>query len=196
MSKVPILLLAAGGSRRMKTSKPLLEWEQVTLLEHQIRTLKQTGCAVHVVLGAFAKAIQSTINAESVTIHYFEDWEQGMGASIAFGLRKLHSLYPKMEGVLIALVDQPLLNTADYQKLLDAFRPGQQQIILSRSEDQISGPPVLFDATYFEVLSQLTGDEGARAVIPQHREHVVYIDQGARMQDMDTPERYRQLRKP
>ena len=58
MTKIPLLLLAAGKSRRMGTSKQLLPWKGKTLLENAIIT----GSALpdqelYVVVGAYEEAI-------------------------------------------------------------------------------------------------------------------------------------------
>ena len=40
MNSVPIILLAAGASKRMGTPKQLLAWNGITLIEHQINENK------------------------------------------------------------------------------------------------------------------------------------------------------------
>ena len=118
MVNITHLLLAAGGSNRMGTPKQLLPWGNITLIEHQINTLLETGHNVVVVLGAYANDILPIIKKLPVTICINNNWENGMGASIAFGTEMISNKFHDASGVLISLIDQPLVTTLHFQKML------------------------------------------------------------------------------
>lgn len=194
MPKIHLLLLAAGASSRMKRSKPLLPWKNGTLIVNQINTLLATSYPVTVVLGAKAQDILPILKDLKITTVVNENWQEGMGNSLAYGIQAIIKASPDVQGILIALVDQPLLTTAHYQRILNAFTPDKKQLIVSTSDQGVTGPPVLFDAFYFNELTQLTDDEGAKAVAKKYQEHAVRISMGSAVQDVDTPEEFERLR--
>jgi len=194
MSNIHILLLAAGASQRMKRSKPLLPWKNDTLISHQINTLLATSYPLTVVLGAKAQDIIPQIKDMDVTVFVNEHWEAGMGHSLAYGVQKILKASPNVQGILIGLVDQPLLTTAHYERILNAFTPDKKQLIVSTSDQGVTGPPVLFDSFYFNELTQLTGDEGAKAVTIKYKDHAVFISMDSELHDVDTPEDFERLR--
>ncbi len=190
-----ILLLAAGASRRMGKTKQLLPWNETSLIEHQLKTLLTTGLKVHVVLGAFAKEIQPQIEDLPITISMNPNWEKGMGNSLAFGVQQIIEKNKHIDGILIALVDQPLLTTAHFKKLINTFTPGQNQIICSKSDEGWSGPPIIFDSFYVNELMQQDGDDGAKNLTKKYTDVVTFVHLGVFMEDADTPEALRELRK-
>lgn len=192
MVNVPHLLLAAGGSRRMGQPKQLLRWGNQTLIEHQIDIRLQTGQPVAVVLGAHSDHIFPVIEKLPVTIFVNNRWANGMGNSIAFGINMCRNSF-SMDGVLISLIDQPLVTRSHFEKMLGSFQPGGKQMIISQSASGWKGVPALFDRFYFDELQDLDGEDGARKIIRNHRENVKSIECDDQLDDIDTPEDYRQL---
>jgi len=195
MTEIPILLLAAGSSTRMGQPKQLLPWGNTTLIEHQIQTLNKTGNPVNVVLGSDSNLIIPIIENYKINIFINSNWESGMGSSISMGIGQIISNFPKAEGVLITLLDQPLITTSYFETILNAFQPGLQHILASHAASRWKGVPVLFDNHYFKDLTGLKNDEGAKKIIQQHEKNVITIEGGEIIEDMDTPESYQQLLK-
>jgi len=193
MSNVQLLLLAAGGSRRMKEPKQLLPWGATTLIEHQIQNLLGTHKSLSVVLGAYAERIIPVIDSLPIDIIHNEHWANGMGTSIAQGAQHLFEQNPKLDGILISLIDQPLVTTAHFNEVLQLFKPGNRQIIVSQANDRWSGAPVLFDKFYIEELTKLKGDEGAKIVTNKFKGFVKSVDGGTILVDIDTPEAYQRV---
>jgi molybdenum cofactor cytidylyltransferase len=195
MDKIPILLLAAGSSSRMGQPKQLLPWGEQTLIEHQIQTLLKTDNPVNIVIGSHSNLILPVIEKYPVTILINTDWESGMGSSISLGISQIIQKFPDANGVLITLIDQPLITTSYIEKMLVAFQSGSQQILVSHSATGWTGVPVLFDQCYFKELSGLKNDEGAKKIVKHHEENVILLDGGELLADMDTQETYQQLLK-
>jgi len=193
MANIQLLLLAAGASKRMGSPKQLLEWGDETLIEYQIMTLLSTDYPLSVVLGANAEEIIRVINSLPIEIYKNEEWEQGMGASIAFGVRQLLEIDSSIDGILISLIDQPLLTKDHFKKMLDLYQKKKEQIIVSHSKDGWSGAPVLFDKKYFDELINLKGDEGAKTITSKHKNSVKLIESGEILRDLDTPKAYNEL---
>lgn len=195
MAEIPILLLAAGGSTRMGQAKQLLPWGDHTLIEHQIQTLLKTGNPVNVVVGSNSDLVIHVIKKYPINIVVNPEWESGMGSSISTGINQISHKFQEAHGVLITLLDQPMITTSYIEKMLDAFYPVSNQILVSHSSSGWTGVPVLFDRCYFHELSQLADDEGAKKVIKRHMENVILIEAGELLEDMDTAENYQKLLK-
>ena len=193
MDKIPILLLAAGSSSRMGQPKQLLPWGSQTLIDHQIQILLKTGNPVNVVLGSNSNLVIPVIEKYDVNIVINTDWESGMGSSISLGISEIIQKYPDANGVLITLLDQPLITTSYIEKMLETYQPGSQQILVSRSASGWTGVPVIFDKCYFKELSELKNQEGAKKIVKRHEENVILLDGGELLEDMDTPPVYQQL---
>ena len=193
MDNVPIILLAAGGSSRMGQPKQLLRWGNQTLIEHQIHTVTKTGSPVNVVLGSNANLVIPVIEKYGINIFNNENWKNGMGSSIALGVQQITTKFPEADGILIALLDQPLISVSHFKKMTDIFLPGKRQIVISQSSSGWRGVPVLFDSFYFEELKQLKGDEGARQLTVKYKNEITTVECGDQTDDMDTPEKYQDL---
>ena len=116
-----------------------------------------------------------------------------MGNSISFGISQIIKKFPEADGVLITLLDQPLITTSYIEKMVNAYQPDSQQIVVSHSPSGWIGVPVLFDKCYFKDLSELKNDEGAKKVIKRYEKKVILLEGGEIFEDMDTPETYQQL---
>ncbi|MFN8259144.1 MAG: nucleotidyltransferase family protein [Bacteroidales bacterium] len=195
MPEIPIVLLAAGGSSRMGKHKQLLPWGAVTLIEHQIKVLMQTREPVFVVLGCGYDEISPVLEHLKVRTVINQDWEKGMGSSVAAGVREVLSILTGVEGMLMALLDQPLIPVGHYSKLISLFQPGKSLIIDSLSESGWEGVPAIFDKTYFDELLKLQGETGARQIIQKNRQKVVSVKSNEILEDIDTPEKYQLLLK-
>jgi len=193
MAEIPFLLLAAGASSRMGHSKQLLPWGELTLIEHQVHTLLKTGNPVVVVLGHQADRIGPVLDNFPLRYFIHEQWENGMGSSIAHGIRYLEKEFPAAAGVLITQIDQPLLTASYFHKILGTFQAGSRQIIVSQSVSGWQGVPVLFDRVYFAALQNLSGEGGARKIFRSHPEAVKFVECEDILEDMDTPEAYQKL---
>lgn len=193
MDKIPIVLLAAGGSTRMGQAKQLLSWGKTTLIEFQVNKLLQIGHPLYVVLGSDAEKIVPVIKNYPLEIVINPDWKTGMGSSIAVGIKNVLEDFPFSKAVLFSLIDQPMVSAAHFQKLISIFKAGRKQIIASNSENGWLGVPTLFDGCYFEELKNLSSEQGAKTIIKKNRSKVISVDAGDMLEDMDSPESYRRL---
>jgi molybdenum cofactor cytidylyltransferase len=195
---IAILILAAGNSSRMGEPKQLLPWKNTFLLNHAINTaVLLDNSKTFVVLGANYERIQSKIQRDDISIIYNANWELGLGSSIAFGVRSFMTKEHNFEGILIMLSDQPLVDFNYLKMLSSSFKPGINQIMASNYGPNTSGEklgvPALFDTYYFEELSELNQDKGAKKVISRHIENVSTLNANYLISDIDTMEDYERL---
>lgn len=193
MNKIPVILLAAGGSSRMGQPKQLIPWGEKTLIEHQVETLINIGNPVIVVLGNASESVIPLLEKYDIKISINKNWETGLGSSVVSGINYVTENFSDTKGVMTTLLDLPLISVQHYQNLLKTFQPGTGQIIISTSADGWKGVPAVFDKCYFDELKALKGDEGAKNIIRKHMDKTIGMDCGVMLKDLDTPEDYQKL---
>lgn len=191
--KIKIFLIAAGESKRMGSPKQLLPWNDKTLIEHQIDNLSKLGFEINVVLGANAQLIKNKIKNKNVHIVINEDWKNGMGNSISCAANQIENHIESYDGILITLVDQPLITPDYFHDMLKMFQFGKRNIVVSQSESGVKGAPVLFDVFYADQLRNLNGEKGAKPILEKNKENIVLMPPNALLADMDTPKQYNDL---
>ena len=188
--------MAAGESSRMGRPKQLLEWKSSNLLNHAIsKALQLMPAHVFVVLGAGADIIIPEIESKQVNILINKNWKQGLGNSIRFGANTVSRDFHDVEGILLMLADQPLIEFEHYSNLIKKFTPERHQILATEYRDGKLGVPALFDKTYFKELSDLNSDIGAKHVIHKYSGNVESIKNDQANIDIDTYDRYLELYK-
>jgi molybdenum cofactor cytidylyltransferase len=190
MTKLHILLLAAGASTRLGQAKQLVKIGSRTLLERTCDvalTIENQG--VIVVLGAHCEAIKPAVEHLPVQILVNENWQAGMGSTIACGMAQLPS---DANAVLLLLCDQPLVTTELLEELMGKYRENTGQIIASAYGGSF-GPPAVFGQQYFSELSALNGQEGAKKLMERHRERLLLVDFPKGEMDVDTEEDLKRL---
>ena len=195
--RVEIILLAAGASRRMRGRDKLLEEiAGEPLLRRTARAMADAQAdAVRVVLPEDHAAREAALRGLDVDIVVARDAALGMAASLKAGLA---ATAPDTDAVVIALADMPDVTGAHVDRLIAAFDPGEGRVIArALTDDGAPGHPVLFGRRFFESLGELSGDEGAKAVIRAATDYVVDVPtpgKGAAV-DLDTPEAWETWRR-
>ncbi len=180
------LLLAAGRGSRMGIPKALVRSKSgVPWLESSHETLAMGGCdSVLVVLGAEAEEAQSLI-PEAETIHS-KHWTDGMGESLADGLREIPRRFPDADTVLVHLVDLPDVGSDVVRRLLPH---AEAEALVRASYAGKPGHPVLIGKAHWKpLLAELSGDEGARRYLNRHQAATIECGDLASGHDVDTRE--------
>ncbi len=180
-----IVLLAAGEGRRFGGIKQLAPIGGQPMLRGAAQVAQATGLAVIVVTGAHAATTEPLLTDLAVHVVRHEGWREGMGSSLAAGMRHVLVHNPRASGVLVCLADQPLIDAAALRALIDhhARLPAQ---IVATSHDGKAGPPALFPHDCFPALLACSGDRGARALLVAEAKRVTVLDQASGI-DVDTP---------
>ena len=192
------VLLMAGLSSRLGFPKALLPYGRKVLVE---RVLEQTLASrldrVILVLGCQARKILSALGSfqgsPRLKVVVNRRYDRGLSSSIRAGLRVLD---PSARGVMFILGDQPLLNTATINRLIQAFRRHRLPIVVPLYGRR-PGNPVIIGRELLPELQRLRGDTGGREIIRKNPEWVLNIP--IRPQyigwDVDTWEDYDRTRK-
>ncbi len=191
---IAVIILAAGASTRIGTPKQLLKWKNTTLLGHAIITAKKLNTKdIIVILGNNYALIKSKINNSGVQILNNKNWKKGLGNSIAFGVNNILENKSNIDGILIMLSDQPLIDSKYLISLINKFIIGKHLIIATSYKNGKQGVPVLFDRIYFNELSKLNDDKGAKAIIEKYIKNVLVVNGEQIISDIDTLENYKNL---
>jgi molybdenum cofactor cytidylyltransferase len=183
-----IIILAAGASRRLGTSKQLLQVRGKTLLAQTItRAANISPGRVLTVLGAEYSRMRAHIRRNHLPTRcvYNRDWALGMGRSLATGVRAL----PRTADVaLVLLCDQPRVGERALRRLLKAGHRDRNAIIASRYAGRL-GVPAAFPRRAFEDLRKLDADQGARALLNEGtgRFRIIPVEMPEAAVDIDTP---------
>lgn len=185
--RVAAIVLAAGRSSRMGENKLLMPVHGAPMIVRVVdAALWSQSCSTLVVVGHEAQQVIRLLSECTTHIVHNDDHESGMASSIRAGLR---ALPPLIDAALILLGDMPYVTAADIDALIEAHRVAPDAICVPMHAGQ-RGNPVLWPRVYFPLLLQLTGDEGARALLTRCRDRVrtVACATPAVLLDCDTPD--------
>ena len=193
---IAVLVLAAGGSRRMGRPKMLLPLPggRTVLATVVSRLLAAPVDRIVVVLGHEAAATRAGAGLPDdarVMVLDNPDWPLGLSSSLKRGLLAC----PEADALVVALGDQPAVDPDVVRRLVEAWRKGARLAVPVRGEPgdpapSHAGHPVLFDRSFRDELLALTGDVGARDVLRAHWDEAARIDASS-LPDLDTEEDYR-----
>ena len=183
------IILAAGESIRFGKPKQLLKLNDKYLIEWVLdaaigsqleKTLLVLGYNYQKILTALGdKArhpdLQVVINS---------NYQHGQSTSLQAGIEKIRDKFPS---VMFLLGDQPMLGSETIDMLLKEFWSSDKGICVPVFEDK-RGNPVIFSQSFYDQLSKITGDIGARNIIRNHPENVqeFEINNPSCFMDIDT----------
>ena len=188
IASLPVILLAAGASTRMRGRDKLMEdIGGEPLLRRQARLARGIG-PVTVALPPAPHPRYTALSGLDITPLPIPDAAEGMGAS----LRRAFAALPlDTPAAMVLLADMPALEARDLARLAAAVDlTGETLIWRATTEDGKPGHPIVFAAALFDQLKQLRGDDGGRAVVRAAADRMQLVplpDQRAR-RDLDTPE--------
>ena len=163
------VILSGGASSRMGSPKALLPYQGRPFLEHLLEiTMRPEIGARKVVLGADADSIAKAIPLKANEMVINPQWEKGQLSSIQAAVRKLPA---GTDGMLLCLIDHPLISSALVTELIERFYQSRKSIVLPVYERR-RGHPVIFAASLYDELLRAPLETGARAVVWAHNDDV------------------------
>jgi molybdenum cofactor cytidylyltransferase len=169
------VILSGGSSSRMGSPKALLQYQGRAFLEHLLEVTHHPNIfARRVVLGAHAEPIAKAVDLAADEIVINEDWEKGQLSSIQLAL---HSLPQGTSGILLCLIDHPLISAELVSELIQKFHATRAPIVLPLYQGR-RGHPVIFSAQLYSELQAAPLDVGARAVVWAHEKEICEMETG------------------
>lgn len=187
MSKQPVgILLAAGKSARFGSNKllyPVID-DTPMILVSAAKLVSVLPDSI-VIINQSLSTLTTQLEQMGLRVVINEQAEQGMGSSIACGVRA--SEYAKeyageftsdnscqhTSGWLIMLADMPYIKIETIQLLVNKLKQGAR--IVAPILDQQRGHPVGFSRCYKNELLALNEDMGARQVLKNHQNELELV---------------------
>ena len=191
---IPGVVLAAGRSTRMGRPKALLPAGPAgdTFVARIVRTLRAGGVEdLVVVAGGVAEEIGRVLAQEEppprVVIN--PDPDRGQFSSLQIGLRAVRG--PDVGGVLVTLVDVPLVSAGTVERLLAVHRSTGAPVVRPERQGR-HGHPVIFDRSLFREIGAAPAGSSAKAIVAAHRRESVSVPvaEDGPFRDFDTPDEY------
>jgi len=190
VTDLPIIILAAGQSDRMRGTDKLMEHvEGLPLIRRQAEMARKvTRGKVIIALPPAPHARYDVLGDLNVMLLPVPDADEGMNASLRCAVK---ALPPGSGAAMIVLADLPELTADDLRTVFQSVDLTLETVIWrGATRDGHPGHPIVFAASQFDALLRLCGDSGGRGVVASagHRVALVALpDQHAR-RDLDTPE--------
>jgi len=183
------ILLAAGYSKRFGSNKLLQTLPADTpeagtpiglaAAKHLLEALPESVAVVRPRAQKLAKMLRDA-GCNTVVC---KNASEGMGTSLAAGVRATSDA----RGWVVALADMPFIRPETIRIVTQALEEGAA--IAAPSLHGQRGHPVGFAPRFYEELSSLHGDDGAREFLEQHPEWVkiIEVDDPGVVRDVDKP---------
>ncbi|MBK8595366.1 MAG: nucleotidyltransferase family protein [Holophagales bacterium] len=167
------VLLAAGAGSRFGGGKLLARLPDGTPLGvRAARTLRSGVDGSVAVVRPSDQALAALLEAEGLDVARFPGADDGMGASLAFGV----SAVPDADGWIVALADMPFVRPETVETVAGMLRGGA--LIAAPCHQGRRGHPVGFSRALFPELIRLGGDHGARALLDRYAGQVELFESG------------------
>ena len=179
------VVLAAGGSTRLGRPKQLLTRDGETLVHRAARLALASGASrVLVVVGAYEAEIRAAVRDLPVTCLVNARWREGLAGSVRVAA---DSLAMHAYATLLLTCDQPALDIAHLQALLEASRRAPSGSAATRFGDRVGIPAVVAPMLLRAALAG-QGDRGLRDVLNAVGAGVIARDAPDLGVDIDTPD--------
>lgn len=185
------LVLAAGQSRRMGSTKLTLPWRDGrTVVGSVVAALMSGGVGrVWVVVGGDRQQLEASLSGQAVEFVENPAFAEGeMLASIQVGLRAMGDEPP---AALITPGDLPAIRPETVRALVEAWEASSGSICAPVFDGRRGHPVLLSRKTWAEVLALGPG-ESLRSYLRRHADEIVGVevsDAGIHA-DVDTPQDY------
>jgi molybdenum cofactor cytidylyltransferase len=169
-------------------NKLLIEIDGVPMVRRVVEMLRQSKAEpIVVVTGHERERVAAALQGLSATLVHNPDYAQGLSTSLKAGIGALGT---GIDGAVVCLGDMPRVSAAEVDRLIGAFNPVEGRGIVVPTLNGKRGNPVLWSRQFFEEMTQVAGDVGARHMIGTYPEMVVEVEMAGDgvLTDIDTPQ--------
>jgi molybdenum cofactor cytidylyltransferase len=193
---IPGIILAAGLSTRMGTSKALLSDGSGRTFVHLLaHTLLDGGVTDALIVGRpDDEPLRREVDALGSNVRFVvnEHADAGQLSSVVAGLNAADR--PGVRGVLVTPVDAPFVRSSTIRALIGTASAAHPPIVRPAYHGR-HGHPVMFSRTVFDELRRADPSVGAKAVVHAHAGDVINleVDDPGVLADVDTPDDYERI---
>ena len=191
---IAAVILAAGASSRMGQPKAFLRIGDLTFAERVATSIR--AAAIDDVMIAVSHVDHKILelcelHSMSAVINAATQTSVPLGSIQAAILEIINR---PVDGLLVWPVDYPHVRSGTAAAVVSAFLRSEKAMVLPVHKGR-RGHPVVFGRAVFDELLSADPEIGPRAVVRAGRERVleVDVDDAAILEDIDTPEAYRDL---
>lgn len=185
---MPILLLAAGSSSRMRGADKLLQKiDNVPLLYRQTQMALRVSDDVRVALPPRPHPRYGVLKGLPVRLVEVTEAAEGLGAS----LRTVMATLDDATHAMVLLADLPDITDEDLRTIIRATRTEPDALIWrGATADGQGGHPMIFESSLFQEFARLKGDTGGQDIVRSagNRVCLVPLPGNRALLDLDTPE--------
>ena len=176
--------MASGLSKRMKSDKLMLKYNDKFIFEYIIDLVAKSNFCDRVVITNNSTIRKYCKKIGIKTINNPNN-EIGQSETIKLGVK----YFKEMDGICFFVSDQPLLTEISIEKLINSFE--KNQIYQLKFNDRI-GNPVIFSNKFYKELLSLKNDEKGSIVRNNNLDDVRYVSAKFEREliDIDTVEDY------
>ncbi len=178
----------------MGRAKQLLPWGNGVMLEQTLHNVLGSKVdSVLVVTGYRAQQVAAIASRAGAAVVHNEQYETGeMLSSLQLAVRHLPA---SCDAVLVVLADQPLVEPATIDRLLEAYAAGSATLV-APTYDGRRGNPVLIARAHFDELLALPRGAAPRDLLQRRPDALllVAVDTPTVLLDIDRPADYEEHR--
>ncbi|MBW2370443.1 MAG: nucleotidyltransferase family protein [Deltaproteobacteria bacterium] len=184
------IILAAGMSKRLGKPKQLLKIGGEFIINRVVDTALESHLdTVVLILGHrhadILPVLGDRLKTPNLKVEINRDYRKGMSQSLRCGVLSVKSRY---DAIMFLLGDQPLLDSETIDHLIEQYRSSDKPICVPLCRGERKNP-TLFSSRYYDSLLNIQGDTGARAIIKNQPEDVLFVEinRPELFLDVDTP---------
>lgn len=185
MSKIAIVILAAGKSLRMGFAKQIIRINNEPLLKITLDKIESISEDTYCVLGANKDLILEEIHFNNTVVIDNINYEKGLSSSISICIEFFEKKNLNYDGVLFVLGDQPAIETEYFLSIINRFNEHKTKIIATNYDGK-AGVPALFPKSFFKELKIIKGDKGAREILKNKPKSIIFESFKTNLVDIDT----------
>lgn len=180
---ISAIVLAAGKGERMGEPKLFLPLRAKAVLQWVLESVLATEVSEVICVVRDLVAVRAHISVTDDRLSWLVNYQAdaGQSASVIAGLWAVDA---RCDGALFVVGDQPMLDSALINALLDRFKRVSAPIVAPSFQGEIRNP-ALFRRELFPELLKLKGDHGGRSVIKKYRDRVELVQWGEATTFMD-----------
>jgi molybdenum cofactor cytidylyltransferase len=187
---IAAIVLAAGMSRRMGEPKMVLPWGQTTVIGQVVNVLALSGIdEIVVVTGGDRDLVEAALQGFPARLVFNPRYvEDEMAYSLKTGL---FALSEKVQATLVALGDQPQIESKVVQAVLDFYHRSKATLVVP-SYKMRRGHPWLIARSLWQEVDLLPSGRTLRDLLNVHADRIQYleVETSSILQDLDTPQDY------